>query len=146
MQPSFSPSESSQPALAESHLRDLSVDAPQLHGVAVRQVVHGRQGDVEPRRGVVDGQDVDRPAVVRRAPARAAVGRVPPADGLGAANVREALHVLLGLPEKQPVSPCRVVGLWHRDTYQLYFHITPFTPSEHDTWVRDREASSYPVS
>ncbi len=93
------PPPSSEPARTNRHLLDIGVDAAQLHGPAARQVVHGREGDVEAGSGVVDSQHVDRLAVVRRAPARAAVGRVPPADRLGAADVWEALYVLLDVPE-----------------------------------------------
>ena len=47
---------------------------------------------------MVDSQDVDRLALVRDGPARAALGRVPAADLLDAAHVREVLDLRLEVP------------------------------------------------
>ena len=88
----------SKPTNTKRHLLHIRVDAAQLGRPAVGQVVHGGLGDVEAGAGAVDGEDVDGAAVVRGAPARAAVGRVPARDGLGAADVREAPDVALDFP------------------------------------------------
>lgn len=80
------------------NLCGLSIDAPQLLRLAVGQVVHGIQGNVEAGTGVVDGQDVDGLAGVVELPAGAAAGRVPAGDGLGTANVGEFGDVALLVP------------------------------------------------
>lgn len=73
------------------------LDAAEGGGLAVRQLVHGGLGDVEPGGGVVDGQDVDGAPAVAQLPASAAAGRVPARDGGGAADVGEAGDGALGL-------------------------------------------------
>lgn len=84
--------------VAPGHLPHLGVDTAQLDSLAVRQVVHGAQADVETIRRVVNSQDVDRPAVVRRRPARTTGGGVPSANGRGAADVGEVGDLALVLP------------------------------------------------
>lgn len=101
---------SSEPAVAQSHLRDIGLDAAKLDSVAVRQVVHGGEANVEAGCRMVNGQNVDGLAVVASRPARAAVGRVPAADGLGAADVGEPRNVSLLLPVT-PYQPCRSCGI-----------------------------------
>jgi len=95
-------SQLSEAALAERDLHDISLNAAQLHGPAIGEVVHGSLGDVEAIRGVVNCQNVDRPALECRLPACAAVGRVPAANGLSTADVWEALDIALDVPEQ----PC----------------------------------------
>jgi hypothetical protein len=92
------PPNSSEPAVAEVHLLDIGLNTAQLHSVAVGEIVHGREADVETGCGVVNGENVNRPAVVRRRPARAAVGRVPTSYGLGAADVGEPRNFALVVP------------------------------------------------
>ncbi len=90
----------SKPADTKRHLLHVRIDPAQLNSPAVGEVVHGGLGDVEAGTGTVNSQDVDGAAVVGRAPAGPAVGRVPARDGLGAADVGEAFDVALDLPVK----------------------------------------------
>jgi hypothetical protein len=86
-----------QTAVAEGNLLDSGLDATQLDGAAVGQIVHGGEANVEASPRVVNSQDVDRLAVVRGRPACAAVGRVPAADGLRTADVWELVALLARL-------------------------------------------------
>jgi hypothetical protein len=97
----YHPTNPSKPAVAERGLLHLSVDAAKLDGVPVGQVVHGSEAQVEPGPRVVNGQHVDRLAVVGGRPAGAAVGRVPARDSRGTADVGERSHLALGVPGTQ---------------------------------------------
>lgn len=66
-------SECLQAAVAERDLGGGSLDAAKGGGLAVGEVVHGSLGDVEAAAGVVDGEDVDRLAVVGQGVALAAL-------------------------------------------------------------------------
>jgi len=50
-----------------------SINTAEIRGLAVGQVVHGMLRNVEAGAGVVDGEDVDGPAVVGRRPAASAL-------------------------------------------------------------------------
>jgi len=80
-------------------LLDLGVDASEEDAVAAGEGVERAERDVEARIGVVDGEHVDRHAVVRELPAGAALGRVPARNGSGTANVREVREVTEVRPE-----------------------------------------------
>lgn len=69
---------------------DLGVDAAELGGLAVGEVVHGAEAHVDTLAGVVDGEDVDLAALILDAEAAAAVGGVPAGDGVDAADVGES--------------------------------------------------------
>ena len=66
-----------QPAVTGSDLRDSRLHDAEVLGLIVRQLVHRREGNVEPGLCVVDGEDVDCVVLVLQLPACAAVGRVP---------------------------------------------------------------------
>ena len=66
-----------QPAVTGSDLRHGRLHNAEVLGLVVRQLVHRREGNVEPRPRVVDSEDVDRVVLVLQLPACAAVGRVP---------------------------------------------------------------------
>lgn len=61
-----------QAAGAEADLLRLGLNAAEAAGLAVGEVVHGGEANVEAR-GVVDGEDVDGLAVVGELPAGAAL-------------------------------------------------------------------------
>jgi hypothetical protein len=94
----FSKSSPLQAAGACGDLGGSGIDTAQGDGLAVGQGVHGVQGNVEARGGVVDGQDVDGLAVVGELPAGAALWGVPAGDGGGGTNVGEAGDLGLRLP------------------------------------------------
>lgn len=61
------------PADRPVNLDRLGLDAAQELGVAARELVHGREGEVEAADARVDGDDVDRVALVGELPAGAAL-------------------------------------------------------------------------
>jgi hypothetical protein len=110
-----------QPTVAQVDLGYIGIDMTEEDGLTVGQIVHGIQRDIQPRSGVVDGEDVDGLAVVGRRPAGSALclavsslnlvlevswrrwgnahaRRVPAPDGFDTADIREARHVALLLP------------------------------------------------
>lgn len=110
--PSHPADGSLQTTLRRINLRRLGVHAPILLGIPVRQIVHGRLGQVEPIIGMVDREHRDRLAVVRQLPATPAAGRVPGADGgrapdVGVVGERAKGGETLGL---QAVGPVRAGG------------------------------------
>jgi len=89
--PSFhqNPSARLEATVRGRHLGRRSIDPPQEFSLAIRQVVHRVKIDVEARGGVVDGQDVDRGALILKFPTRPTVRATPASDGLRAADVWE---------------------------------------------------------
>lgn len=83
---------------ADGDLGGGSIDAAEGDSLAVGEGVHGVEGNVEARGGVVDGEDVNGLAVVGELPAGAALVRVPAGDGGGGTDVGEAGDLALGLP------------------------------------------------
>ena len=67
---------------------DSSLEAADLLGMSVREVVECPLRDVEADTGSVDRDEVEALPVVGEGPARAALSAVPPGDELGAADVR----------------------------------------------------------
>ena len=67
------PDGSLKPANAGGDLVDGGLDDAELHRLAVGELVHRLEGDVEARAGVVDGEDFNGLAVVAQLPARAAL-------------------------------------------------------------------------
>jgi hypothetical protein len=55
-----------QPAVADWHLGHGGINTTEGGSLAVGKVVHGVQSNVQPSSRVIDGEDVDRLAVVRR--------------------------------------------------------------------------------
>ena len=92
-----------------SDLRRLGVHATKERSLVVRERVHRRERDVEPRVGVVDREHVDALPVVRQLPARAALGRVPSRDRGRAADVGEVWQRAKGA-EALRDHPIRAVG------------------------------------
>lgn len=105
----------SQAALALVNLLAGGINAAQLHSLTTSERVHRIKGNVEPRGGVVNGEDVDGATLVIELPARATLGSlaghlkdrevgwtyrgaVPASNSLNAADVGELLDLLLGLP------------------------------------------------
>ena len=72
-----SPRRPLKPANAGGDLVDGGLDDTELHRLAVGELVHRLEGDVEARASVVDGEHVDGVAPVRELPAWAAVRRIP---------------------------------------------------------------------
>ena len=92
------PYRQSQTTHGQRNLGHLGINTAELGCLSVGQVVHGVEAHVEPAAGVVDGENVDRLAVVRGRPARAAVGRVPAGHLIASSYVGEVAHVTLHLP------------------------------------------------
>lgn len=120
----------------------LGVDAAEELALVVRELVERTEGDVEARVGVVDREHVDRRAVVRELPARAALGRAPAADRGRAADVGEARE----RPEGREACARKVCqtrrgarGGVRRDAP---LDSMPFGPSEHATVCRSPLALS----
>jgi len=63
----------SKTTVAEIDLGNISLDTAEEDSLAVGQVVHGIQRDVQPGGRVVDGEDVDGLSVVGRRPAGSAL-------------------------------------------------------------------------
>ena len=63
----------SQTTVAEIDLGNIGLDTAEEGGLAVGQVVHGIQRDVQPGGGVIDGEDVDGLSVVGGRPAGSAL-------------------------------------------------------------------------
>jgi hypothetical protein len=74
------------------------IDPAEGNGLAVGEVLHGSEGDVEAAGTLVDAEDVDRPGAIGELPASAARGRVPAANGGDATDVWERGDFELRLP------------------------------------------------
>jgi hypothetical protein len=86
----------SQPALSDADLLDAGIDSSQLLRLAGSKLIHGGLGHVEAARCSVDGQHVDRLALIRDGIALAALVAVPGWDCVAAANVGEVWDLAEG--------------------------------------------------
>lgn len=104
-----------QATVADSNLCGSRINPTEIDSLAVRQVVHGVQGDVEASCGMINSKDVDRLAIVAELPASSALetmsgtanysgmhvtylGRVPARNGGGGTDVGELGNSTLCLP------------------------------------------------
>ena len=87
----------SQAALRDPNLLDGRSDSTQLHGLTAGELVHGCFGHIEAAGSGVDGQYVDRLALIRKGEALSALSAVPAGDGRGAADSGEAGYRAEGL-------------------------------------------------
>lgn len=83
--------------LRDIDLGDSGIDTAQSVGLVVGELVHRRLGQVETVAGVIDGEDIDRLAVVADRVALAALGAVPTGNVAGATDERKVRDGALSL-------------------------------------------------
>ena len=79
------------------NLFGVCLDEAQINSLTIGQLVQRLLSNVEPFSSMVDGQNVNAPALVGQLPAGAAVGRVPAGNGLCTADVGECGKVTKGV-------------------------------------------------
>ena len=72
----------SQAALGDADLHDVRIDSAELRRLAASELIHGGFGDVETTGSGVDGQYVDRLALIRDGVALSTLSAIPAGDGV----------------------------------------------------------------
>ena len=105
-----------QAALSDAHLLNAGIDSSQLLCLAASKLIHGALGHVEAARCSVDGQHIDRLALVRYGIALAALIAVPRWDCRAAADVWEVWDLAEGfvaVPGRWSIDEALNWGLSH---------------------------------